>query len=132
MSDKLSKLADDLIVHEVMEGSDEELESVMDECGIEPLTALWDHEPPKLPNVPDTSSNRHEWIRIKESDETEMNSSLYLKNNKEMMNGKRWRAFTYECRKCGAKIIVPASENDLNGYGALTCNECLVSYVMEE
>jgi len=119
MNDKLSELADKLIVHEVMEGSDEELYSIIDECEDYLLVMLWDHEP-SLPNMPDTSSNKHEWVCIKESvkQSIEINAS--------------WRAFTYECRKCGSKIMVPASEDDLSLYGAPTCNECLVSDVMNK
>ena len=70
MKNELSELADELMV--IMEGSDEELNSILDQYGDETLTMLWDHESPKLPDTPDTSSNKHEWIRTKESMEQSM------------------------------------------------------------
>jgi hypothetical protein len=113
-----------------MEGSSEELESIMDKHGVEPLEALWDHEPPKLSKTPNITSNKHEWVHIEESKEAYGDKGMMIEERNEKQE--KWRAFTYECRKCGSRIIVPASESDLSVYGTPTCNECLVSNVMDE
>jgi hypothetical protein len=75
MSNKLSEIADVLAVYEVMEGSNEDLDSIMDKYGDEPLILLWDCEPPKLADTQDITSDKHEWVLIKESEEE---SEVYI------------------------------------------------------
>lgn len=128
MDNKLAEIADVLTVYEIMEGSSKELEDVFDKYGDEPLTLLWDREPSELFDTPDTSSSIHEWVRIKESEEE---SEVHISRDGKIKRAK-YRAFTYECRKCGSITIAPASENDLSSYGAPTCHEVIVEEIMNK
>lgn len=129
MNDKLSDMNDEFIIHEVMEGSELELEEIMDKYGIDELQAVWDNDPPILSNEPDVGSKNHEWIRIDESKEDPL-VDFYVDGKPKRTNYK-WRAVKYKCRKCESVILVPAGEDISEIYGAPDCREIVVSEVME-
>jgi hypothetical protein len=109
-SKSLQKLKDLFEVNEVME---EEFDSV----SLKELQALWDHE-----SVSPIVTNMHELVLVEEIEEYSAKE----------IGIKGIRAFVYECKKCGKKVVVPASENDISEFSTLTCDETVVDEVMDE
>lgn len=112
MANRSQKLNDLFEISKIMEEK-VDIDANTDSITLEDLQLLWDHEPTSPIVV-----NLHSFVKVDEIDE--------FKDDK-----LTFRAFVYECTKCGSRVVVPASESGIGACGTLTCDEKVISEVME-